>query len=73
MKDHYKFGKNLKRILNTVGMSQSELSRRTGITPAAVSQLLSGIRDPSLHTIVRIMKVLPVSFESLVKVKGETK
>ena len=69
MKDHYEFGKNLRRILKAVGMSQAELSQKTGLTPAAVSQLLNGIRDPSLHTIVRIMKVLPVRFESLVKIR----
>lgn len=69
MKDHYKFGENLKRIMDLLGMTQLELSERTGLTPACVSQLLSGIRDPSLHTIVRILKVIPVKFEQLVSMK----
>ena len=67
MKDHYKFGKNLKAILDMLGMTQAELSKRTGLTRAAVSQLISGARDPSLHTIVRILKVIPAQFENLVE------
>ncbi len=69
MKDHYNFSKNLKEILNTLGITQVEFAEKVGITPAAVSQLCSGIRDPSLHTIVRILKVIPVKFERLVDFK----
>ncbi len=74
MKDHYSFGKNLGSILKSLGMTQTDLAVRTGLTQAAVSQLLSGIRDPSLHTIVKILRVIPVKFEVLVnygKQKGE--
>lgn len=68
MKDHYGFGKNLRRIMDALGMNQSELARRTGLTQAAVSQLLDGIRDPSIHTIVKILRAIPVKFETLVNV-----
>lgn len=67
MKDHYEFGKNLARVMKALDMSQIELAEKTGLTQAAISQLLSGIRDPSLHTIVRILKVIPVKFETLVR------
>lgn len=67
MKDHYEFGERLFKLLKALDMSQSELARRTGLTKPAISQLLSGIRDPSIHTIVRIMRVIPVKFEQLVK------
>lgn len=71
MKDHYQFGKNLKRVMDALDMSAAELSRRTNLTPAALSQLLAGVRDPSLHTIVRILKVIPVKFETLVTLKDK--
>ena len=67
MKDHYEFSKRLKNILTALGMNQTELSHKTGLTQACISQLLSGTRDPSLHTIVEILKVIPIKFEQLVR------
>lgn len=66
MKDHYQFGKNLRQVMDALGLDQTDLAKRTGLTQAAISQLLNGIRDPSLHTIVRILQVIPVKFEKLV-------
>jgi transcriptional regulator with XRE-family HTH domain len=71
MKDQYGFSKNLRHILSVLGMSKAEFARRTGLTPAAVTQLCNGDREPSLQTIVRILKVLPVKFEMLVKVRAD--
>jgi len=67
MKDHYNFGHNLAKLLKSLDMTQAEFANRTGLTRAAVSQLLGGKRDPSLHTIVRILDVIPVKFETLIK------
>jgi transcriptional regulator with XRE-family HTH domain len=50
-----------------MGMSQSTLAEKAGITPAAVSQILSGARAPSLDTVIRVMTVIPISFERLMK------
>ena len=61
------FGPNLAQILEVLGMSQRELSSRSGLTPAAVSQIISGAREPSLSTVLRILQVIPVKFESLVR------
>ncbi len=61
-----KFGKNLKYILETLDMSQTELAQNAGITQAAVSQIISGKREPSLMTICLILRVIPVKFERLV-------
>ncbi|HMD13501.1 MAG TPA: helix-turn-helix transcriptional regulator [Bacteroidota bacterium] len=71
MKDHYGFGKKLRSLMVNLGMSQAELARRTGLTPAAISQLLDGIRDPSIHTIVKILRVIPVKFEQLVDISAK--
>ncbi len=68
-KDPYEFAARLKRIMAILGLSQSDLAKATGLTPGAVSQLMNGLREPSLHTIVKILRVIPVKFEGLVKVK----
>lgn len=62
------FGQNLTYILETLKMSQHELSKRTGLTEAAISQILNGKREPALGTIIKILKVIPVKFEILVNI-----
>lgn len=59
------FGTELKRILHSLEMTQSELAERTRLTPAAISQIIDGKREPSLSSIVKILKVIPVKFERL--------
>lgn len=61
------FGVNLKTILEWLGISQAKLSWHTGLTPAAISQIVNGKREPNLSTIIAILEVIPVSFEKLVK------
>jgi transcriptional regulator with XRE-family HTH domain len=60
------FGKNLSRIMKQLKMPQLRLAIEADITPAAVSQILNGKREPSLSSIIKILKVIPVSFETLV-------
>lgn len=61
------FGKNLKYVLDCLEMSQTEFSKRTGLTQAAISQIINGERDPSLQTIVKILTAIPTNFERLLK------
>lgn len=61
------FASRLSDVLRTLDMSQRELAERADLTEAAVSQILSGKRDPSLATLCRILNVVPVKFESLVQ------
>lgn len=61
------FGKNLSRVMEALDMSQSELARRTNLTPAAISQIIHGEREPSLSTVCKILAVIPIPFERLVK------
>lgn len=60
------FGKNVREVREILGLSGAELSRRAGLTPATISQVELGHREPTLGTIVRILSVLPVKFERLV-------
>lgn len=39
------------------GMSQAELARRSGITPAGIHRLETGKRSPHLTTLLRILSV----------------
>lgn len=61
------FGKNLKKIMSDLEMTQADLAERTGLTRAAVCQIVKGDRDPQLDTVCRIMAVIPVSFEKLMR------
>lgn len=61
------FGANLRKVLRALDMSQVELSERSGLTQAAISQILDGKREPALGTVCKILSVIPVRFETLVK------
>jgi predicted transcriptional regulator len=61
------FGKNLSEILNELGIKGCELSSMCNLTPACISQIINGKREPTLSTVVKIMKVIPVKFERLLK------
>lgn len=62
-----KFGERLAAVLVTLDMSQVELARRSGLSQAAVSQILSGKREPTLSSVCALLDVVPVKFESLVR------
>lgn len=61
------FGRNLQRVLSVLGLTQGELAIKTGVTSAAISQIINGHREPNLSTIIKILKVLPVKFEKLLE------
>lgn len=61
------FGANLRKLLRALDMNQTQFAERTGLTQAAVSQILDGKREPSLATICKILLVIPTSFENLVR------
>ena len=63
--DH--IGMNLQRIMKALRMNQTELAKRTGLTQAAISQIVNNERAPSLPTIIKILEVIPIKFEDLVE------
>jgi DNA-binding XRE family transcriptional regulator len=65
--DPKRFGPNLKLIMKTLDMSQTEIAEITGLTQAAISQILNGKREPTLQTICKILDRIPIKFERLVK------
>jgi plasmid maintenance system antidote protein VapI len=60
------FGRNLKEILQARDMDQETLAKRSGLTPAAISQFINNKREPTLESICKILKALHVKFERLV-------
>lgn len=61
------FGKNLERNLKWLQMSQIELAEKTGLTPAAISQIVNGERIPNLKSVIKILGVIPMTFENFMK------
>lgn len=59
--------KNLKEIREYLGISQSELARRAGVTPSCVCQIERGKRVPILDVFIRLVKALGVSCERLLE------
>lgn len=60
------FGSKLKALIKTLDISQTELAELTGLTQAAISQIINGEREPSLGTICKILNHIPIKFERLV-------
>lgn len=61
-----RIGAALKRERNAAGLTVSELARRSGISKATVSQLESGVGNPSVETLWSLGDALGVPFARLV-------
>jgi transcriptional regulator with XRE-family HTH domain len=60
-------GDNIKRIRNERGISQGELSERSGLSSGQISKIEVGIqKNPHLETVVTLSTSLGVSIEELV-------
>ena len=64
------FGKNLRAERSRAGLSQDELAEKMGICAGKhIGTIERGETNPSLTTIVAVMKALDVSFDKLFEVK----
>lgn len=50
----------LKSVRNQLGISQEDLSKKTGISQTSISQIENGIKSPSKKTILKICSVLQI-------------
>jgi transcriptional regulator with XRE-family HTH domain len=57
--------KKLKKLMEQKGMNQEALADAVGVTQAAMSYILRGLKDPSLKTIVNISKVLGCTIDEI--------
>jgi putative transcriptional regulator len=58
-------GQNVKRIREEQRYTQTEIARRCGVTPAAISGLEHGDFTPSTPLLVKLARALDVSVEEL--------
>lgn len=62
-----RFGKNLKRWLVLNHLKQKDLAEWSGLTSAAISQIISGQRMPQLATLLAILYALHIPLELLLE------
>ncbi len=55
----------LAALLTATGLNQRDFAERVGITEAALSQLLNGVRDPAVSTLLKINKCTGASIDRL--------
>ena len=60
------FSDNLKKIREIKGLSQTELAKRSGLQPSAVSHFETGRRAPSFDNLKRLADTLEVTTDFLV-------
>ena len=61
----HEFGKRLRRLMLRSGITQEDLSERTGISQASISTYMTGRNTPSFYNVVKIANVLNCSIDDL--------
>lgn len=61
-----KLAQRITDLMKTKGMKQTDLAEKTGITQAAVSQILSKDRYPTTPVLMKVAQVFTVSLDYLV-------
>lgn len=62
-----KFAMNLKKLMIEREMTAADISRKTGMTQAALSRYINDKRTPNLNSVIKIAKTLNVPIELLLK------
>lgn len=62
-----KFTMNLKKLMIEREMTAADISRKTGMTQAALSRYINDKRNPRLNSVIKIAKALNVPIEVLMK------
>ena len=57
-RDHYALANEFLRLRKDRGLSQAELSRRTGIAQAEISKIERGVIDPRSGTVAKLARGL---------------
>jgi len=59
------FINNLKEVREFLGLTQSELARRTGLQPSAINHFEAGRREPTMQNLVKLAEGLGVTTDRL--------
>ncbi|WP_076398464.1 helix-turn-helix transcriptional regulator [Rhizobium sp. RU33A] len=60
------FATNLRRRAELLGITNSEVARRAGLSDRRYGNYVTGRREPDLSTLVRIATVLSISVDELI-------
>lgn len=66
------FSSNLECVLQNLGMSQRELAERAGMTQSAISQIISGDREPMVSTLLKLCCALKLTPNELLDFHSES-
>lgn len=61
------FGKSVKRIRESAGLSQGDIARRLKLHRSYISGIERGVRNPSLGVVEKFARALNVPVEKLLK------
>jgi transcriptional regulator with XRE-family HTH domain len=64
------FAKRVKRTRERQELTQAQLAERSGLTPAAISQIEAGDRLPAFNTIMALAKALKTTPDDLMGLEG---
>ncbi len=58
---HLSLGRKLRRLRESLGLSQRELAKRAGLTNSSISTVEQGLVSPSVQSLERILAAFPLS------------
>ena len=64
-------GSRIKAELKAKGITQKELSKRTGISPANLSKYINSKNEPRVDIVLRVAKALDVNAMSLIGIESK--
>jgi transcriptional regulator with XRE-family HTH domain len=65
------FACNLEETIDEIGITQAALAEKAGLTPSAISQFISGDREPSLSSLLQICYALQTTPNDLLSFHSE--
>lgn len=66
-------GERIKQLLDTRGLTQAQLSVKSGLPPATISHFITGFRMPGTSSLRKLSDALGVSVEYLLGIAEEPK
>jgi transcriptional regulator with XRE-family HTH domain len=68
-----KVGDRIKQLLDTRGLTQAQLSTKSGLPPATISHFITGLRTPGTSSLRKLSDALGVTVEYLLGITEEPK
>jgi transcriptional regulator with XRE-family HTH domain len=66
-------GNRIKQLIYTRGLTQAQLSAKSGLPPATISHFITGFRTPGTSSLRKLSRALGVSVEYLLGISEEPK